>query len=232
MPNQQQSGARRATGPLLCICVLLFCLAGCNTSSSAAGRADATTPRQVLAKLRELRAASKYREMETWIVPERAGEVARTLLAIDGFINANEALVNFVQQNVSPGLARVIDQSYLAQSLDIFSSGIGWLDEVVDGDAATVAFTIEAKIPARHAQLVRVGGSWRYDPGGGFDPAMPAAFDRMALGLRQSLDDLRSGKLSLETLRDDPRRLLEEIRLRLMPGVNMLPRSDPSVQNP
>src|SRR5262249_31668613 len=125
---------------------------------------------------------------------------------------------------LSGGLAASIDQSHLGASLDIFSIGVQFVSETIDGDRAEVAYTVDGRVPLRRAALLRTGGAWRYDPGPGYDPALPSAFDRMADGLRMVTEDLRSGRISHDAIVGDPDRLLEEVRVRLLPGVKLLKR--------
>ncbi|MCH8316032.1 MAG: hypothetical protein IIA64_08675 [Planctomycetes bacterium] len=126
--------------------------------------------------------------------------------------------------NVGPGLPRTIDQSQLAASLDIFSPYVEVLDEeVVEGTSATVSFIVDHRLPAKHTKLQKLEGRWYYDPGSVDATNLPAAFRRMARGLRQVREEIESGRLSPKALRDDPERLMNEVRVRLMPGVRMLP---------
>ena len=76
----------------------------------------------------------------------------------------------------------------------------------------------------KRAELRRIGDTWRYDPGPGYDPELPRAFHRMARGLRQALQEIKSGRLSPQMLRDDPDLLVKEVEVRLLPGVKMLSR--------
>ncbi|MFN0136685.1 MAG: hypothetical protein ACKVS9_11290 [Phycisphaerae bacterium] len=202
---------------------VLLLLGGCGPSGSSQAAAPPTPPKQVLRKLIELRAASKYAELSKHVVPSRAAETVQTLMAVDSFLHANEALIDHVTREVSPGLARVIDQSRLGQAQDVFSRGVDLLDEVISGDAAQVAFTIESQIPARTARFRLVGGQWLLDPGDGYHAAIPAAFERMAVGLRQTLEELRSGRMSAAQLTENPQKLIDDVRTRLTPGLSMLP---------
>ena len=156
-------------------------------------------------------------------MPQRVGEITATLTAIDEFLTANEQLFGYVRDHISGGVARVIDQSDIAGTLDIFSRYVELVDERIDGDAAVVTYTVDGQLPVRETKLVRIDGTWRYDPGEGYDPQFPAAFRRMAEGLRMVYDDLRSGRTPAD-VRNNPDKLIEEIRLRMLPGVQMLPR--------
>lgn len=202
--------------------LLALVLAACDAKPDPTNAEPAQRPKDAL---RELIAAWHRHDLasvQALLLPDRAASTIDTLLATREFLSANDALVAHVREHVSPGAARAIDQSYFAGSLDVLSPRVDLLDEVIRGDEATVAFTVDGRIPAHHARLVLVEGRWRYDPGPGYDPALPAAFRRMAEGLRLMLDDLRSGKLDA-ALRERPERIIDEVRLRLSPGLRMLP---------
>lgn len=161
--------------------------------------------------------------MNDLVVAGRAHQVVKTLMAVDEFLRANRALCDYVRDEFAVGLSQSIDQSRWGASLDIFSRYVELIEERIEGDQATVSFTVDGRLPLRHARLVRIDGVWRYDPGPGYSPQLPTAFERMARGLRQVLDDLKSGRVSANAVRADPQRLIEEVRVRLLPGVKMLP---------
>ncbi len=161
--------------------------------------------------------------MEALIVPDHAKEVTRMLVAVDDFLAANDALCRYVREHVALGISLTIDQSELAARLDIFSRYVDLLSETIDGDQAVVVFQVDRDLPLKRAILHRIDGRWRYDPGPGYREEIPRAFASMAAGLRRVHDDLRSGRLPLAELKQDPARLGDEVRLRLSPGVRMLP---------
>ena len=161
--------------------------------------------------------------MSELVVSERGHEVTKTLMAVDEFLRANQDLCNYIRDQFAFGLSQSIDQSHWGAHLAIFSRYVELVDQLVDDDAATVSFTVDGRLPLQRAKLVLVDGAWLYDPGPGYDPQLPAAFQRMARGLRQVLDDLKSGRLPADKIRADPPRLIEDVRVRLLPGVKMLP---------
>ena len=212
---------------LLGAAVVLWC-AGCERSaeqhSDARGAAaPATSPRATIEQLIAARESGLYQAMSELIMPGRVHEVVRTLMAVDEFLHANRALCNHVRDEITLGLSQSIDQSHWGDHLDVFSRYVELIDQQITGDTATVSFTVDGRLPVQHARLLPVEGVWRYDPGPGYDPQLPAAFRRMARGLRQVLDDLKSGRLSSDVIRSNPERLIEEVRVRLLPGVKMLP---------
>lgn len=198
------------------------CSRGPSTSAGATGPAT-LTPRQTIERIIALRRGAQYSEMERYIVAARRGDTLKTLSAVDDFLAANDELCHIVQTQIGLGLAESIDQSALGANLDIFSRYVEVLDERSEGDSATVAFQVDRKLPLRRATLRRTDGVWLYDPGPGYQPEIPAAFSTMARGLRLVSDDLRSGRLSPEAVKQRPELLLEEIKIRLSPGAKLLP---------
>lgn len=225
--------------------VLLAILPGCErppgASQAAHGRPPAgLSPRATLERLLELRARNDYNAMAELIVPERRHETVTTLIAVDDFLAANRELTAYVRQHVSPGAALAIDSSSWAANLDIFSRYVEFRGErephgappeaggTTDGARATameaeVDFQIDRRLPLKTARLRDIDGIWRYDPGPGYQPELPAAFHKLARGLRNVLDDLRSGRLDPVECVSRPEKLVEEVRLRLSPGIRTLP---------
>ncbi|TWT44291.1 hypothetical protein RAS1_07010 [Phycisphaerae bacterium RAS1] len=219
-----------STRPKLCgglgaaVLLLLLALAGCGQGGAASGTAATTeTPRQTVQKIIDLRARRDYQQLRTLIVPAHASNVVTTLIAVDEFLAANDALCTLLRQEVGVGVAEMIDQSPVGSTLDIFSRYVELLDERVSGETATVGFLINHELPARDARLVRDGAVWRYDPGEGFDPALPDAFRKMAAGLRDTADAFRDGRVRPDDIRADPEKLVSEVMLRMSAGVRMLP---------
>jgi hypothetical protein len=208
--------------------VLTVCASCGRSPGPAAGSstspAESPGPKATLERIIALRKSGAYTTMEELIIPQRRHEVSRTLVAVDDFLHANDEICRYVREHVALGVAQAMDQSALAGNLDIFSPFVELLHESIDGERARVAFQADRKLPIKHAELHRVADRWLYDPGPGYQPEIPAAFSRLARGLRQVLADLRSGRLPAEELRANPDRLLEEIRLRLSPGARMLPK--------
>lgn len=213
---------------LLVAAAVAAALAACDRPATrppagSAGAEDEETPRQVVERLVAARRAGLYQPLRGLILPGQAHAVISTLVAVDEFLMANAALCAYVNEHFTLGLSQSIDQSRLARNLDIFSAYVDVLEEHIDGRHATVSFSVDGQIPLRHAALERIDGAWRYDPGAGYDPRLPAAFQQMARGLRQVLDDLKSGRLAADTISERPEELIEEVRLRLLPGIKLLP---------
>jgi hypothetical protein len=203
-------------------------LAGCSRSDDAALSKPPPSPRETISRLIAARDQRQYQVMRELTVPEHAQDVVATLAAVDDFLSANEQLCNLVRSEIALGVADAIDQGQLAYHLDIFSRCVKLLDESVTGDEAEVSFLVDERLPARHAHLRRVGGQWRYDPGAGEFTKLGEAFERMAYGLRQVLDGLHRGQLSTERFRHNPQELIDEVRIRLLPGVKLLPQGPDS----
>ncbi len=203
---------------------LLLLVVGCNRDApTGPPRDQGPSPRELVASLIAAHNQRSYAAIEPLCHPQRVSEVVSTLTAVDGFLSANDELCGLVREKVSGGAARVIDQSRIAANLDIFSAYVELRDERIDGDAAVVTYTVDGRLPVRETRLVRCDGRWRYDPGTGYRAEIPAAFQRMADGLRLVSNDLKSGRIPAAKAAEDPRMLIEEVRLRLLPGLQMLP---------
>ncbi len=207
---------------------LILVLLPAGVGGMACSRAPTATrpplsPRAAIARLIEAHQASDHERLRALIVPGRVTDVVNTLMAVSEFLNANRRLVEVVRQDVGLGLADTIDQSWRAYYLDVFSKYVELLDESITGDSATVSFMVDGQLPARQTQLRLIEGTWRYDPGLGDYARLAEAYQRMARGLRLVTEDISGGRLSIQDLRDNPDRLVEEVRVRLLPGVQMLP---------
>jgi hypothetical protein len=227
-----QRSALIAAGTLVAWAASIGCV-GCARSSSQSQEASkagdpAETPRETLVRLIAAREAHAYRDMRALILSQQAEQVITYLMAADDFLLANREICEYVRDQVGLGLAQSIDQSHLAANLEIFSPYVELLDEVVEGDVAVVSFVVDNSLPVKRAELRRIGDTWRYNPGPGYAPELPKAFHRMARGLRQALQEIKSGRLSPEKLRNDPDLLVKEVEIRLLPGVKMLRRPDPT----
>jgi len=181
------------------------------------------SPLETIQQLISARSTSTYERFRDLVVPGQAEGLIRTLSAIDQFLVRNRELCNYVREHFDYGTARMIDQSYLASMLEVFSDDVRLVAERIEGRQAFVSFMVGNRLPLRRARLVLLDGSWRYDPGTGFDPQIPRAFREMARGLEWVLADLKSGRIDAARVRDDPRVLAHEVMLRLTPGVKLLP---------
>lgn len=243
MPNRQRPSRGSSLGDnaafwseslrtalrLAALTAIVVCCTSCERtpnrlSAASSTNADDASPRAVIEQLITTRQQGLYQPMDELVVPGRAYEVTDTLLAVDEFLAANRVLCDYVRHEFTLGLSESIDQSSWGSHLDIFSQYVELIEERIEANGATVAYMVDGQVPVRRAHLTRVDGRWRYDPGPGYDPQLPAAFRRMARGLRQVLDDLKSGHLPADAIRTDPERLVEEVRVRLLPGIRMLPR--------
>jgi len=195
-------------------------IAGCN---SAPGEPGGPGPTAVVREILAARAGASYERLRPHVLPGRADEVIATLTAVDQFLVANRALCDYVAGAFGAGLSAQIDQAWIADHLDVFSRFVELHGETIDGERATVSYSVNGAVPLQRAELVRVDGAWRYDPGPGYDPGLPEAFRLMADGLKRVIADLESGKLAAPAVRADAEVLLNEIRLRLTPGLRRLP---------
>lgn len=189
----------------------------------ASAASERPAPRAAAERLVAARQVGGYNAVSELCLPGAAEPVVRTLMAVDGFLAANAALCSYVRDHVSFGLAQMVDFSELGRNLDLFSRNVKIVSDTVHGDQASVAFMVNDELPLRRAAFRWFDGAWRYDPGDGYDPQLLEAFDRMARGLRLVLSDLESGRIDAQALWTDPEQLVEEVRLRLLPGVKLLP---------
>jgi hypothetical protein len=171
----------------------------------------------------DARARRDYGAIAALTRPDAADLVAQMLLALDDFSDANRELCAYVRAHVADGAATLIDQSRRVADQEVFSAYVELLDEQIDGDRATVSFTVNDRLPAQRSQLVRLKGAWRYDPGPLGAPELPAAFHAMAKGLRAARSELERGRPPPDDLRRDPDLLVQLVLSRLAPGVERLP---------
>lgn len=211
---------------LITACIAAGCRPAAPTPAAAASSVG--SPTATLEKLISLREDRQYERLSPLIIAEQRHEVVRYLMAVDEYLTANAQLCRFVRDNIAIGLSQTIDQSRLAGNLSIFSQYVTLLDETIEGERADVSFLVDEKLPARRAQLRRVDGQWLYDPGPGERAKIVPAVQRMAEGLRRVLRELRSGSLDTAAMRDDPKQLIEAVRIRILPGVKMLPEKPPT----
>lgn len=207
--------------------VMTVAVVGCK--SEAESTSDNGTigpaPRELAIQLIELHATRNYTKMEKYIRADRARSLTATLVAIDSFLAAEADLRAYIRDHVDFGAAEVLDLSYFASALGLFSKNVELLDENIRADAAEVQFVVDGNLPAQAAEFVRVDRRWRYDPGPGFDPALPRAFHEMANGARKFLDDIKSDRVPDARLRV-PEQLAREYQQRIAAGLKLLPRSN------
>lgn len=216
--------ARRAALGAGLLLAALSLAPGCNPAPPAVNAgASSPSPAAVVLALREHLAARRYGQMSELILAEQAAAVVRYLMAMDDFLTANAQLREFVSARISDADAHMLDFSHLAGNLDIFSPYVAIVSEHIDGDVASVAYTIDQRLPVRHARLLRVTGAWRYDPGAGYQADIIPAVAEIAQGFRRTLNELKSGKLDPDTLRGNSARLFDEVRIRIQPGLKMMP---------
>ncbi|MCG3128334.1 MAG: hypothetical protein CHACPFDD_03217 [Phycisphaerae bacterium] len=219
----RRAGARAVARAGLLLASLALAV-GCNPAPPTVNAgASAPSPSAVVQALRAHLAARRYGQMSELILAEQASAVVRYLMAMDDFLTANAQLREFIAARISDADAHMLDFSHLAGNMDIFSPYVAIVSEHVEGDVATVAYTIDQRLPVRHARLLRVNGTWRYDPGAGYEPEIIPAVAEMAQGFRRTLAELKSGKLDPEALRGNSQRLFDEVRIRIQPGLKMMP---------
>ncbi|MBL8877483.1 MAG: hypothetical protein JNG88_00050 [Phycisphaerales bacterium] len=214
---------------ILCAAGVTLALIGCDRTSpnrpqtAGAMVRSPATPSDVIREILRVRHASQYSALSDLVLADRADDVTRTLVAVDDFLAANQALCELIRGQVGPGVSARVDQSHLADHLDVFSRYVELIGEEITGDRAVVRFTIDGKLPAKSAELWRIEARWRYDPGAGYSTELVAAFEKMTEGLRGLASEFRAGTADVAAFRDNPDKLVDEVRLRLAPGVRLFP---------
>lgn len=177
-----------------------------------------------------LRARRQYHDLAQHIVAAQRTDIVNTLLAIDEFLAANRRLCMWLRDEVGAGISQTIDQSYLTddlglyigETLGVFSEDVTLLDEVVQERTAIVTFSIRSRVAAQRAYLRRVDDRWQLAPRTTVTRQHIEAFRDMARGLDELLDELRTGLLPANVVRNDPQKLIDATRLSLRRGVRLL----------
>lgn len=193
-------------------------------------------PSTILTRIAEAWETRNLQQIADHATPDSRDELLETLLAIDAFLVANDALCDWVRVEIGQGAAASIDQRHLASAMGPFADGVSLtlLETYIDADVAQVSYTVDGKLPARRAAFRRIDQQWRYDPYG-LDaedretiPRLAPALSRMANGLNDLRILLERNPDEAATLRRQPEQLLERTRHALQPGVELLkPRNAP-----
>lgn len=212
---------------------ILFALAaGCDRGPSASiARTSDESPLDVARRLIEFRRQRQYEQLYSCIIRAEQHHVVKFLMAVDEFIAANKRLCDYVRENISVALADAIDYAHLAGNLDLFSDHVELLDQRVEGEKATVTFLVDNALPARRTVMRREDGVWRYDPGRSDASVAAPAIMEMTKGVQTVLRMLNDGTLDAGAVKSRPDLLTDELRVRMLPGVRMLP-SESSTSRP
>jgi hypothetical protein len=215
------------------VLIVVASFAGCSRPPAvqhASASGPALGPRATLERLGELRRQQRHSEMARLVAAPHGEDVVRFVAAVDEFLAANRRLCDWLGNHAGLGLSQTIDQSYVAddlavyagEDLGVFSRHVEFLDEAVIGDLATVAYTVENRLPAGRARLRLVADVWRYDPGAACAAELPRAFRDMARGLDSLRAELELNKIDVDRVRNDPEYLMEKVKARLRRGVGLL----------
>lgn len=217
----EPSPRRSLRVPLLLALATL--LAGCRPPQpGSAAASGAASPRAVLARIIELRAAQRYSEIQEHIVPEQAAYVADFLVRLDRFLLANQRLLSAIRRDVAIGIPDRVDQGYITDGLGVFGLRVELLDEYIEGEQATVSMLVNGQVPPQIATMRRVAGRWRLDPGPGASPHLLRAFEALARGLNDVAADVEQGRISTADLVRNPEVLLRKLDHALQPGIALL----------
>lgn len=204
-------------------CVALVFGRGCDR-----GQPPAPDPRETIYQLIVAHDQRDYARLERLVIAPRRQVLVQTLRAADDFLAAEQRLRDAVRQDFGRDFAETIDLSGFARHLGVFSTNVKLLDQIVQGQTATVSYLVDGVPPARRATLRREGGRWLYDPGEGFDPALPATFARMAAVLDDTTAELRGRRDRIASIYADPQSFLRELGQRLSAATADLPSTRPT----
>ncbi len=209
------------------VALLSIGMLGCEPSANR--RTPVASPLAVAHRLVAARQAGDLVALQKLVLPERAAEVARALVAMDDLIRANQQLCSFLRREVRAGLAEVVDQSHLATRLGIFSRDVRLLEaRPIDADTVDVTFTVGDRLPAERARFALLDSAWRYDPVDPQPPLFVEGVRALTAALRSLHDDLESGALSRAAVRRDPNIFIAEAQERLSDAAARLPTRAPS----
>ncbi len=190
------------------------------------GPVDPAPARERLQDLVFARRAGDLAAVERLVLPARRTELIETLTAIDGFVEAAERLQDYVRRTFGAALAEGVQLAALGRNLGVLSADVELLDARPLADEAgvvRVSYVAGNAPPARYARMVRSDGSWWYDPGEGFDPALPAAFRRMAEDLARFQAELEGDEALRTRIHRDAQVFQDALAERMAPGLGMLP---------
>jgi len=203
---------------------LLALLVGCEQGKSSP---ETTGPKETLFALTRAHSARNYDEFRRLVLVQRRDGLVSTLRAVDRFLAAERTLRAVILHSFGREFAEIVDLSRFAAHLGVFSADVKLLDERIVGQRAIVTYLVAGMPPAREAALVRVDGHWRYDPGEGFSPAWPRAFEEMAGVLDQMANEVKTGDGVSQRVYADPQAFLQELASRLSVATEGLPTSQP-----
>ena len=200
---------------LLIPSLLVAVVAGCQKAPAPPAEPDA--PRDVARRLVAARELRDYATIAACTVPDKARIVVDLLAAADHFLAANERLCRILRAKGCAAVADALDQSVLADHLELFSRHVELISQTIEDRRAQVAFTVDGRLPLRRADFVLTDDGWRYDPGESCEPELARTFDELAARFSQVAADCEAGRIDLPSLRHEPRRLLALIAARLQP---------------
>ena len=130
---------------------------------------------------------------------------------MDQVLQANRQAMKAIAELWGAHRTLAWDLSGMGDYLGPFSNEISIVQELVNGDEATVTYQVGQMVPLRTANLRRIEGHWVYMPG-----VSPPDFPRAMQRLAQTLTDVAE---TIYRERLEPDRIDQEYRLRVVPRV-------------
>jgi hypothetical protein len=164
---------------------------------------DALSPRATLERMRQNCRDGRLDLIEPHLLPEQQGPVIELIQSVDRLRWANDVLQDAVTRQFGPATARAFDRSDVVNALGVFSRDVEFLDEEVNGEAATVTIQIAGRLPFDEVALERSTDRWVLHT----DPPIP--------GVAEALRDLAGVLVDTARILDERPMTLEELRREL-----------------
>jgi len=148
--------------------------AGAPQPQVAAGQA-ALLPAEVVEQVHEHRISNRLGLIEPHLLPDQRAYVIELIQSIDQLLRANDVLKEAVTEHFGPASAEGFDRSQIVNAIGVFSHDVEVLDEVVEGDRASVTIQVAGRVPLEQVRFVRRDGRWMIQT----DPPIPGVADEV-----------------------------------------------------
>ena len=118
------------------------------------------SPSDTLRLVRQYRAQGAFNRLRDYLVPEQREAVIDHLLAVDELVMSYRLLNHVVAERVGQGSATAFDPQAVANIVGVFSRDVTLVDEVVDGDRATITISVAGRVPVEHVEMVMPDDVW------------------------------------------------------------------------
>ncbi|MCH8148791.1 MAG: hypothetical protein IH987_12465 [Planctomycetes bacterium] len=158
------------------------------------------SPIDTLRLLRAHRAAGRFDQLGSYLLPEQRRYVIDLIHAVDRLDRGNDVLQGAVTRRFGPATARMFDRSGTRNAIGVFSADVKLLTERVSEDAAVVVIQVADRVPLIEVHLERRADRWvlRTDPP---IPGMAAELAKLAEALVATARRLDQEQLTLPELR-------------------------------